>query len=68
MKEITEKEFMFEQIHINSDSNNVFVYKVTNNCGQNHLTTFDFDRAYDKLIERKGLGDYPNMELIQVER
>lgn len=65
---MNEKEFMFEQVHINSDSNMVFVYKVTNSCGQNHLITFDFDRAYDKLIERKGLGDYPNMELIQVER
>lgn len=65
---MNEKEFMFEQVHINSDSHMVFVYKVTNSCGQNHLTTFDFDRAYDKLIELKGLGDYSTIELIEVER
>lgn len=48
---MNEKEFMFEQVLTNSDSNKVFVYKVTNNCGANHLATFDFNKAYDKLIE-----------------
>lgn len=65
---MNEKEFMFEQVLTNSDSNKVFVYKVTNNCGDNRLTTFNFDKAYDKFIEHKELGDYVTIELIEVEK
>lgn len=61
------KELYYDQVHTNSDCNKTFVYKVTNNCGANHLTTFSWDRAYDKYVERITAKDYPVIELIEVE-
>ena len=62
-----EENMKYEEVHANSDSNNTFVYKVTNNCGANHTTTFSWDAAYAKYIERLDSGDYPQIELIEVE-
>ena len=65
-----DKEFMFEQLSIGCIYTNkpmVKVYKVTNSCGQNHLTTFSYDRAWDMYVERLAVGDYPTIELIEVE-
>lgn len=67
---MTDKEFTLEQLLIRCVHTNkpmVKVYKVTNNCGQNHLTTFSYDKAWDKYAERLKVGDYPAIELIEVE-
>ena len=62
-----EENMKYEEVHANSDSNNTFVYRVTNNCGVNHITTFSWEVAYAKYIERLDSGDYPQIELIEVE-
>ena len=62
-----DKELMLERLMYNTDSHKIKVYKVTNNCGQNHLTTFSYDRAWDMYVERLDVGDYPEIELIEVE-
>lgn len=61
------KELRYEQLMYNTDDHKIKVYKVTNNCGANHLTTFSYDRAYDMYVERLKVGDYPEIELIEVE-
>ena len=61
------KELMYEQLIYYTDDHKIKVYKVTNNCGTNHLTTFNYDKAYDMYIERLKVGDYPEIELIEVE-
>lgn len=65
--ENNDKEFMLEQLLYNTDDHKVKVYKVTNSCGQNHLTTFSYDRAWVMYVERLDVGDYPEIELIEVE-
>ena len=66
--ENNDKELMYEQLMHNTDDYKIKVYKVTNNCGQNHLTTFSYDRAWDMYVERLNAGDYPEIELIEVEQ
>ena len=65
--ESNDKELMLEQLMYNTDDHKIKVYKVTNNCGTNHLTTFSYDRAWDMYVERLNARDYPNIELIEVE-
>ena len=62
-----DKELMLEQLMYNTDDHKIKVYKVTNNCGTNHLTTFSYDRAWDMYVERLDARDYPEIELIEVE-
>ena len=63
----SDKELMLEQLMYNTDDHKIKVYKVTNNCGTNHLTTFSYDRAWDMYVERLDARDYPEIELIEVE-
>ena len=65
--ENNDKELMLERLMYNTDDHKIKVYKVTNNCGQNHLTTFSYDRAWDMYVERLSVRDYPEIELIEVE-
>ena len=63
----SDKELMLEQLMYNTDDHKIKVYKVTNNCGTNHLTTFSYDRAWNMYVERLDARDYPEIELIEVE-
>lgn len=65
--ENSDKELMLEQLMYNTDDHKIKVYKVTNNCGRNYLTTFSYDRAWDMYVERLNARDYPEIELIEVE-
>ena len=65
--ENNDKELMLERLMYNTDDYKVKVYKVTNNCRQNYLTTFSYDKAWDMYVERLDVGDYPEIELIEVE-
>ena len=65
--ENNDKELMLERLMYNTDDHKIKVYKVTNNCRQNHLTTFSYDKAWDMYVERLDVGDYPEIELIEVE-
>ena len=62
-----DKELMLEQLMYNTDDHKIKIYKVTNNCGTNYLTTFSYDRAWDMYVERLDARDYPEIELIEVE-
>ena len=63
----SDKELMLERLMYNTDDHKIKVYKVTNNCGTNHLTTFSYDKAWDMYVERLDARDYPEIELIEVE-
>ena len=65
--ENNDKELMLERLMYNTDDHKIKVYKVTNNCGTNHLTTFSYDRAWDMYVKRLSVRDYPEIKLIEVE-
>ena len=61
------EKLMYDNMSYYANENTIKVYKVTNNCGATHLITFDWDKAWNKYIERENKRDYPEIEMWEVE-